>query len=141
MPSSSMQKICTTNEGADVLREAISIFGGHGVMEEFSSLPRIFRDVIVNEQWEGPRNMLLTQIYRDLQRVAEWYTPEEFVENVLEGAQQETIERYSIQLIDLLQKPVLGEVDEASMEAANEWDSFCDAFFKEYRSVALQEIV
>ncbi|WP_404328986.1 acyl-CoA dehydrogenase family protein [Mesobacillus maritimus] len=136
-----LQKMCTTNEGADVLREAISIFGGHGVMEEFSSLPRIFRDVVVNEQWEGPRNLLLTQIYRDLQRVAEWYAPEEFVENVLEGTQQETIERYSIQLIDLLQKPVLGEVDEASMEAANEWDSFCDAFFKEYQSVALQEIV
>jgi alkylation response protein AidB-like acyl-CoA dehydrogenase len=134
------QKICATNEGANVLREAISIFGGHGVMEEFSSLPRIFRDVVVNEQWEGPRNLLLTQIYRDLQRVADWYTPVEFVRNVLEGASQKTIDYYSIQLVDLLQKPVLGKVDDASMEAANEWDAFCDAFFKEYQSVALHEI-
>ncbi|MED3574973.1 hypothetical protein [Cytobacillus praedii] len=30
-----LQKICATNEGADVLREAISVFAGNGVMEEF----------------------------------------------------------------------------------------------------------
>jgi alkylation response protein AidB-like acyl-CoA dehydrogenase len=135
-----LQKICATNEGAEVLREAISVFAGHGVMEEFSSLPRIFRDVVVNEQWEGPRNLLLTQIYRDLQRVSEWYTPSEFVANVLQGASQEIINQFSEQLEDLLQRPVLGEVTEASMEAAVEWDAFCDSFFKAYQKVALTEI-
>lgn len=64
-----LQKIGATNEGAEVLRDAISVFAGHGVMEEFSALPRIFRDVIVNEQWEGPRNLLLTQIYRILREL------------------------------------------------------------------------
>lgn len=136
-----LQKIGTTKEGAEVLREAISIFGGHGVMEEFSSLPRIYRDIVVNEQWEGPRNLLLTQLYRDLQRVADWYQPEEFVRNILEGASSETVERFSMQLADLLQRPVLGEVSEASIEAAEEWDAFCESFFKAYQSVALQEIV
>ncbi|MFS0779199.1 acyl-CoA dehydrogenase family protein [Neobacillus sp. 3P2-tot-E-2] len=135
-----LQKICATNEGADVLREAISVFAGHGVMEEFSALPRIFRDVVVNEQWEGPRNLLLTQIYRDLQRVADWYSPSDFVRNVLVGAQHETIEPFSDQLADLLQRPVLGEVSEASMKAAEEWDTFCDSFFKAYQEVALAEI-
>lgn len=135
-----LQKICATNEGAEVLREAISVFAGHGVMEEFSSLPRIFRDVVVNEQWEGPRNLLLTQIYRDLQRVSEWYTPSEFVGSVLEGASQASMKQFSEQLEDLLQRPVLGEVNEASMEAAVEWDAFCDSFFKAYQQVALTEI-
>ena len=123
-----------------MLREAISVFAGHGVMEEFSALPRIFRDVVVNEQWEGPRNLLLTQIYRDLQRVADWYSPSDFVRNVLVGAQHETIEQFSDQLADLLQRPVLGEVSEASMKAAEEWDTFCDSFFKAYQEVALAEI-
>ncbi|WP_284036793.1 hypothetical protein [Neobacillus sp. 114] len=41
------------------------MFAVHGVMEEFSSLPRIFRDVVVNEQWEWPRNLLQKQIYRE----------------------------------------------------------------------------
>lgn len=135
-----LQKICATDEGVDVLREAISVFAGHGVMEEFSSLPRIFRDVVVNEQWEGPRNLLLTQIYRDIQRVTEWYSPREFVAGVLEGAQKETLEQFADQLEDLLQKPVLGEVNEASMEAALEWDAFCASLFKAYQEQALKEI-
>ena len=42
-----------TNRGiANVV--GISIFGGHGVIEDFSALPRIFRDAMVNELWEGP---------------------------------------------------------------------------------------
>ncbi|MBL4953288.1 acyl-CoA dehydrogenase family protein [Neobacillus sp. YIM B02564] len=135
-----LQKICTTKEGVEVLREAISVFAGHGVMEEFSSLPRIFRDVVVNEQWEGPRNLLLTQIYRDLSRVADWYPPAEFVSSVLEGASQETIQSFSVQLEELLQRPVLGEVSDASIEAALDWDAFCSAFFKAYQEVALAEV-
>ncbi|MBT2690169.1 acyl-CoA dehydrogenase family protein [Bacillus sp. ISL-47] len=135
-----LQKVCTTNEGAEVLRDAISVFAGHGVMEEFSSLPRIFRDVVVNEQWEGPRNLLLTQIYRDIQRVTDWYPPADFVANVLEGASQETVDRFAEQLTDLLQRPVCGEVSEASMEAAEEWDQFCDCFFKAYQTVAVEEL-
>jgi alkylation response protein AidB-like acyl-CoA dehydrogenase len=135
-----LQKICTTNEGAEILREAISVFAGHGVMEEFSALPRIFRDVVVNEQWEGPRNLLLTQIFRDLQRVAEWYPPADFVESVLEGASPESIRFFSEKLEELLQSPVLGEVSKESMEAAVEWDAFCDSFFKTFQKVALTEI-
>lgn len=135
-----LQKICATNEGAEVLRDAISVFGGHGVMEEFSSLPRIFRDVVVNEQWEGPRNLLLSQIYRDIERVTDWYPPAEFVKNILQGAAEETITKFSNQLTDLLQKPVCGEVSEESMEAAEEWDTFCDSFFKAYQSAAREEV-
>jgi alkylation response protein AidB-like acyl-CoA dehydrogenase len=135
-----LQKICATNEGAEVLRDAISVFAGHGVMEEFSSLPRIFRDVVVNEQWEGPRNLLLTQVYRDLQRVADWYSPADFVSNVLEGAPHNSIKEFSEQLENLLQRPVLGDVSDESLEAAEEWDTFCDIFFKAYQAVALAEI-
>lgn len=103
-------------------------------------MPRIFRDVVVNEQWEGPRNLLLTQIYRDIQRVADWYPPGEFVSNVLAGASKETIDRFAEQLTDLLQHPVCGEVSEASMEAAEEWDMFCDSFFQAYQTIALEEL-
>lgn len=135
-----LQKICSTDEGTEVLKEAISVFGGHGVMEEFSSLPRIFRDVVVNEQWEGPRNLLLTQIYRDISRVTDWYPPREFVQSVLEGAGEETIESFARQLEELLHRPVLGEVSEESMEAAEAWDDFCSSFFRAYQEAALAEI-
>jgi alkylation response protein AidB-like acyl-CoA dehydrogenase len=136
-----MQKICATNEGAEVLRDAISVYGGHGVMEEFSSLPRIFRDVVVNEQWEGPRNLLLTQIYKDIQRVSDWYPPADFVGSVLKGATQEVVDQFVNQLSDLLQRPVCGEVNEESIQAAIEWDAFCDSFFKAYQTVARDEVL
>jgi len=135
-----LQKICATEEGSNVLREAISVFAGHGVMEEFSSLPRIFRDVVVNEQWEGPRNLLLTQIYRDIEKVTEWYPAKEFIASILVGASIEKINQVAIELEDLLQKPVLDEVNETSMKAALEWDAFCRKLFKTYQEVALAEI-
>lgn len=135
-----LQKICATNDGAEVLRDAISIYGGHGVMEDFSSLPRLFRDIVVNEQWEGPRNLILTQIYRDISRVVDWYPPAQFVSSILSGATQKEIDHFTERLTALLQKPVLGEVSMESMDAAEEWDHFCDSFFKAYQRIALAEI-
>ena len=69
-----LQKIAVSRDAVDQLRLAMSIFGGHGVMEDFSCLPRLYRDAAVNELWEGPRNVLLSQIHRDLQQVKSWYS-------------------------------------------------------------------
>ncbi|GIX29844.1 MAG: hypothetical protein KatS3mg124_0316 [Porticoccaceae bacterium] len=68
-----LQKATTARDCVVFLERALSVFGGHGVMECFSDLPRLLRDAHVNEQWEGPRNLLLYQIYHDLRRAAEWY--------------------------------------------------------------------
>ena len=37
-----LQKIATSWDCPDVVRAAMSLFGGHGVMEDFSSLPRLY---------------------------------------------------------------------------------------------------
>lgn len=47
-----LQKIFASKEAVEKLRLAISIFGGHGAIEDFSSIPRLFRDSMVNELWE-----------------------------------------------------------------------------------------
>jgi ribonuclease G len=83
-------------------RLGVSAFGGHGVIEDFSSFPRMLRDGIVQELWEGPRNVLLTQMHRDFLRVAEWYPPREFVASVLRGAEEAEVEEFSAQIEDLL---------------------------------------
>eukprot|EP00755_Sulcionema_specki_P019109 Sspe_Gene.68602::Locus_40448_Transcript_2_3_Confidence_0.667_Length_1820::g.68602::m.68602 len=49
---------------------AIEVFGGNGAIEEFSVLPRLLRDSIVAEQWEGPHNVLCSQVLRDAQRLS-----------------------------------------------------------------------
>jgi len=135
-----MQKITTAYEAVDVIRTALSIFGGHGVMEEFSALPRLFRDAIVNELWEGPRNVLLTQIYRDMQRAAKWLDPAEFVQSTLAGVEQQKVTHFSEALRQLLTRPVLNGLDTNSLEAAGEWEDFCDDFFRAYQAQALTEV-
>ena len=44
-----IQKLVTAYDAVGILRKGISIFGGHGVIEDFCSLARIFRDAVVNE--------------------------------------------------------------------------------------------
>ena len=49
------------------LHDAIILLGGNGIEERFSPLPRLWRDSIVMETWEGPHNVLFTQALRDMQ--------------------------------------------------------------------------
>src|SRR5205085_11916670 len=49
----------------DSMREAMLILGGNGIVEDFTILPRLFRDAMIIETWEGPPNTLCLQIMRD----------------------------------------------------------------------------
>jgi alkylation response protein AidB-like acyl-CoA dehydrogenase len=133
-----MQKITASWDSTDVIRSAMSIFGGHGVMEDFSSLPRLYRDSAVNELWEGPRNVLLTQIHRDLQRAAAWYKPAEFVENNLTGSDDRLVAELSEEITELVSHPGLFSMDEKTIEICRRWDSFCHKFFHSYQDLALK---
>ena len=48
--------------------EGIEVLGGNGAIETFSPLPRLLRDSIVTENWEGTHNTLQMQIMRDMQK-------------------------------------------------------------------------
>lgn len=135
-----LQKIAAAWDSTDVIREAISIFGGHGVIEDFSSLPRLYRDSAVNELWEGPRNVLLTQIYRDLQRNMDWYKPTDFVENILAGLDPVRIGELGCEISELLSHRNLFQMDEKTVEVCQRWDAFCHNFFHAYQDLALQEV-
>jgi acyl-CoA dehydrogenase len=47
------------------IKDAILLLGANGVVEDFSVLPRLLRDAMVIETWEGPHNTLCLQIVRD----------------------------------------------------------------------------
>lgn len=51
-----------------VITQGIEILGGNGAIEDFSVLPRLLRDNIVYENWEGPHNVLMAQLQRDFRR-------------------------------------------------------------------------
>ncbi len=48
---------------------AIETLGGNGAIESFSVLPRLLRDNVVYENWEGTHNVLIAQTVRDFGRL------------------------------------------------------------------------
>jgi hypothetical protein len=64
-----LNKYRSSISATDVIRRGIEILGGNGAMENFSVLPRLLRDSIIFEAWEGAHNTLLAQSVRDIQRL------------------------------------------------------------------------
>lgn len=58
-------KTRTAIGATDCTHEAILLLGGNGTIETFSPLPRLYRDSMVIETWEGTHNVLALQIARD----------------------------------------------------------------------------
>ena len=52
----------------DHIHHCIDVLAGNGAIESFSSLPRLLRDSIVCENWEGTHNTLYMQILRDIHK-------------------------------------------------------------------------
>lgn len=50
------------------IHHCLDVLAGNGTIETFSSIPRLFRDSIICENWEGTHYVLLTQILRDILR-------------------------------------------------------------------------
>lgn len=135
-----LQKITASWDAVDVIRSAMSVFGGHGVMEDFSCLPRLYRDSAVNELWEGPRNVLLTQMHRDLQRASAWYPPEALVADTLPGHDPRVVSELGDELKDLAAHPDLFRMDAQTLAVCRRWDAFCHRFFHAYQDLALDQV-
>jgi hypothetical protein len=61
-------KYVTSITATEVVHSAIEVLGGNGTIEDFSPLPRLYRDSIVFESWEGTHNVLCAQVHRDCAR-------------------------------------------------------------------------
>lgn len=134
-----IQKLVTAYDAVGALRQAISIFGGHGVIEDFTALPRLFRDAAVNELWEGPRNVLLMQVFRDMGRAAEFYPPEQFLEDLLAGADGKEISALTRQAREFAQPP-FQQLDAAARRRSVAWETFIEQLFRVYQDTALREV-
>jgi hypothetical protein len=62
-------KFVTSLAATKVVRRGIEALGGNGTIEDFSPLPRLYRDAIVFESWEGTHNVLCAQVLRDIGRL------------------------------------------------------------------------
>jgi alkylation response protein AidB-like acyl-CoA dehydrogenase len=76
----SLAKPVWTRRATELLHEAIMVLAGNGIEERFTPLPRLYRDSVIMETWEGPHNVLYTQALTDLLRFD--VDPAAFVERV-----------------------------------------------------------
>lgn len=60
-----LAKMRSSQHGHRAVLIAIETLGGNGAIETFSILPRLMRDNIVCENWEGTHNTLIAQTQRD----------------------------------------------------------------------------
>ncbi|MGA9767752.1 MAG: acyl-CoA dehydrogenase family protein [Blastocatellia bacterium] len=82
------------------IHDAIMVLGGNGIIEDFTVLPRVLRDAMIIETWEGPHNTLCLQICRDAARsglVESWRAevsraleswPQDFLSSTRKGFEQ-----------------------------------------------------
>ncbi len=61
-------KTWATRRATKRVHDAIIVLGGNGIEERFSPLPRLLRDAVILETWEGPHGLLLARGLADLQR-------------------------------------------------------------------------
>lgn len=62
-------KYLVSLQATDVVHSGIEVLGGNGAIEDFSVLPRLYRDAIVYESWEGAHNVLVAQVLNDCRRL------------------------------------------------------------------------
>jgi acyl-CoA dehydrogenase len=62
-------KYATSSAATRVVRDGIEVLGGNGTIEDFSVLPRLYRDAIVYESWEGTHNVIAQQVLNDCARL------------------------------------------------------------------------
>jgi acyl-CoA dehydrogenase len=63
-----LNKMRTAKSNREAVVNGIEILGGNGAIETFSVLPRLLRDAIVSENWEGTHNTLIMQVLRDCEK-------------------------------------------------------------------------
>ncbi len=64
-----LAKMTITRRATRRVHEAMMVLGGNGIEERFSSLPRLLRDAVILETWEGPHGLLTARLLLDIQRL------------------------------------------------------------------------
>ena len=63
-----INKYYTAKRSVENIHHCLDILAGNGTIESFSSLPRLLRDCLVCENWEGTHFILWMQTLRDIEK-------------------------------------------------------------------------
>lgn len=97
-----LNKYITSVRGSESIHRAIEVLGGNGAIESFSILPRLYRDMVVLESWEGTHNVLCLQVMRDIVRYEVHKPYIAFVRQHLETVRHPDIKPWADQVSETL---------------------------------------
>ncbi len=134
-----MNKYWTSIRNTRMQCQAIEVLGGNGTIEDFSPLPRLYRDAMVTESWEGTHNVLAAQCQRDMHR---YRLHQAFIGDLLGrlgGLQGEVADALSQRLQTLATEAaeLAQDMDEARTVALRRW---IDRVMVVYQGVCLLEL-
>ena len=88
--------------GVNHIHHCIDILGGNGAIESFSALPRLLRDSIVCENWEGTHNTLRVQTLRDIHKYHIDIILLEHIQNILISLAEDTRKEQLLQFLTVV---------------------------------------
>jgi acyl-CoA dehydrogenase len=95
-----LTKYLLSVQASEVVHSAIEVLGGNGTIEEFSVLPRLYRDAMVYESWEGTHNVLVAQVLNDLRRLPILEVVTDRLHRCLDDTDDATVAKQLGQLLD-----------------------------------------
>ena len=88
-----LAKMVSTKRATTRVHDAMMVLGGNGIEERFSPLPRLFRDAVILETWEGPHGLLCARLLLDLHKFGGDEDPRALVSMLLgAGASDEELD-------------------------------------------------
>jgi hypothetical protein len=80
------------------------------------------------------------QVFRDMTRAADFYSYEQFLEDLLSGAPQNEITELCRRASEFATKPPFQKLDKDSRCRAVAWEEFIVDIFRVYQETALKEV-
>ena len=103
-----LNKVRTALLAHEVIVEGIELLGGNGAIETFSVLPRLLRDNVVYENWEGSHNVLLAQAQRDMRRYQVHKPLLALIRQMLQATAVERLKREGLAELDVISAEIDG---------------------------------
>ena len=134
-----LNKVRTAKSARYAAVDGIEILGGNGAIETFSVLPRLLRDAIVCENWEGTHNTLQMQVMRDMQKYGVHEGFFGYLNGLLEQCRDEDEERVDAvrqglgESMQALQKIAQMDLGAATLQMRGQMDKLAWLFYATVR--------
>lgn len=100
-----------SSTSTEITYNSILVLGGNGIVGDFSALPRLHNDSIINETWEGTHLLLSEHVLRGFKREKVAKAFFRYVEEITDSKAAETIRKKSELLQGLLDNSSSEELD------------------------------